>query len=382
MPTSLTKINVTLTSEIPVTFRTQKAANSLDIDIQKKSTHRLDIVGIDLETPWNLGLVVGASGSGKTTLARHVWNEATELIVDEDVALIEQFPRGYSYEDCAAALTSVGLNSVPCWIRPLKTLSNGQRARAKLALNLAHNAGLIIEDEWTSVVDRTVAKVMSHAIQKRLRATDRQGVLLSCHYDVIEWLNPDWIIDCNTATFTCRRSMVPGFERQDRLRFDVREVSKHTWGAFSKYHYLSEKLPRGRIYSYGLFQADNQIGYVCYAAYIIGDQETFFFNRVVIHPDYSGFGLGIRLVEFTAEHMLQSGRAKRILGKFSSLPMAKACDKHPRFRLMKEDLQLLRGKVGRTSGSGKAASIRNKVRTWTYQFIPRDYYVNAVRLGP
>jgi ABC-type dipeptide/oligopeptide/nickel transport system ATPase subunit len=370
MSSGLKVIEVTLSSEVPRTFRTQKAAQSLDIDIEKKSTHHLRIEGVDLESPWNLGLVVGASGSGKTTLARKVWDETPELLIDEKVALIEAFPRGYAYEDCATALTAVGLNSVPCWIRPIRTLSNGQRARAKLALNLAHHRGLIVEDEWTSVVDRTVAKVMSHAIQKSLRKAGRQAVLLSCHYDVIDWLNPDWIMDCNTATFTCRRKMVPTHERQDRLRFDVREVSKHTWGAFKKYHYLSEVLPKGRIYSYGLFQGENQVGYVCYAAYIIGDQETFFFNRLVIHPDYCGFGLGLSLVKASADHMLKEARAKRILGKFSSIPMKKACESSESFRLLKEDLQLLKGTVGKTSGSGKAQAIRNKVRTWTFCYLP------------
>ena len=58
----------------------------------------------------------------------------------------------------------MGLSQVPCWVRPAFTLSNGQQARAKIALTLADNKDLAVIDEWTSVVDRTVAKVMSHAV--------------------------------------------------------------------------------------------------------------------------------------------------------------------------------------------------------------------------
>lgn len=360
---------LTLTSPVSQGFRSQKAANSLDIDVEKKSIHHLH-VSADLSTPFNVGLIVGASGSGKTTLARHIWGETSDFSVNEQVATIEQFPLGYTYEQCAVALTSVGLTSVPCWIRPFYTLSNGQRVRAKLALKLAHDAALIIEDEWTSVVDRTVAKVMSHAIQKHLRKADRQAVLLSCHYDVIEWLNPDWIIDCNTGDYQDRRAMVGTFERTDRLRFEVAEVSKHTWNAFSRYHYLSAVLPKGRIYTYGLFHGEDQIGFVCYAAYIIGDQETFFSNRVVVHPDYVGFGLGLELVDITAQHMLDTGRAKKILAKFSSEPMYKARVKSRRWKLKRADVHIKRAPAGDTARSGRSKCLRSKVRTWTFEYVP------------
>ena len=59
---------VRLESPVSTSFRCQKAADSLDIDVSKKSVHELN-VSADIETHFNIGLILGASGSGKTTLA-------------------------------------------------------------------------------------------------------------------------------------------------------------------------------------------------------------------------------------------------------------------------------------------------------------------------
>ncbi len=312
---------VHLESPVFTTYRCQKAANSLDIDTEKKSKHHL-AVAADLKAPFNVGLIVGASGSGKTTLAIF-GDQCFDIEIDPTRPIIDQFPDDWNYDDCAAALSGIGLTAVPCWIRPVYTLSNGQRARAEAALAMARtDRNIICIDEWTSVVDRTVAKVMSHCVQKHARRAKRQVILNSCHYDVIEWLNPDWIIDCNKQTYTDRRSMVGSFERSDRLRFDIREVGRSTWPYFSKYHYLSDRLPGGKIFTFGLFEGANQIGFQCFAAYIIGDHRTFFSNRTVIHPDYAGLGLGIHLINETSKEMVR--RNFRVKAKFSSMPIYKA----------------------------------------------------------
>lgn len=198
--------DVTLQCPASQSFRCQKAANSVDLDLAKKLQHNLRI-SIDLETPFNVGLIVGASGSGKTTLAEKIFGNLPFLqLLDLQAPIIEQFPASYTYEDCVRALNGSGLSQVPCWIRPAYTLSNGQRARAEIALQLASDRDPIVIDEFTSVVDRTVAKAMSHTVQKVARAANRRVILLSCHYDVIEWLNPCFIVDCNKAEYTDRRA--------------------------------------------------------------------------------------------------------------------------------------------------------------------------------
>lgn len=184
-----------------MSFRCVKAANSCDLDLNKKLKHDLSI-DIDLSGDWNIGLIVGASGSGKTTLAHHIFgSDCFESKIDKSKSVIDLFDSNKTYEDCAHALTSMGLSAVSCWVRPLHTLSNGQQARAQAALAMHEDKDIVIIDEWTSVVDRTVAKAMSVSCSKSARRNNKKIILLACHYDIIDWLEPDWIIDCNEQKF-------------------------------------------------------------------------------------------------------------------------------------------------------------------------------------
>jgi ABC-type ATPase with predicted acetyltransferase domain len=183
------------------------ACDSLDIDIEKKSVHHLKIDNINIPDQWNIGVVYGASGSGKTSLIKYIFGEdAFKAIMDDDAPIISQLPADFNYDTCANILNGIGLTSVVCWVRPVKTLSNGQRARAEAALLMTSNNEIVLIDEWTSVVDRTVAKAMSHCVQKFARANNKKIILCSCHFDILEWVKPDWMIDCNKQEFCLPQS--------------------------------------------------------------------------------------------------------------------------------------------------------------------------------
>ena len=67
------EIEVILKSDVNKEFRCQVAANSLDIDVEKKSIHHLKVNNIKIPDQWNIGLVYGNSGSGKTTMIKHLF---------------------------------------------------------------------------------------------------------------------------------------------------------------------------------------------------------------------------------------------------------------------------------------------------------------------
>jgi len=361
-----------LESPVAASFRCVRAADSLDIDVKKKSVHELRVT-LDLETPYQLGVIVGASGSGKTTLARQLFGDAALVtILDDTRPVIDQFPESWDYDRCAAALSGIGLTSVPCWIRPLYTLSNGQRARAEAALKLAgaNSKTPVVIDEWTSVVDRTVAKVMSHCVQKYARRSEgARIVLLSCHYDVLDWLNPDWVIDCNRQEYTDRRGLWRGFTRTEHLRFDIAPVDRRTWAMFSKYHYLSDRLPAGLCVTFGVFHGADQIGFQCFAEYTpqrTGHRRVLHSNRTVIHPDYAGLGLGIRVINLTSGEMVRRGY--RVMAKFSSAPVYRAMRNQRVWRYLGTDR-----KIGRTNYGARLLrtkdSFRENVTTYRFEYV-------------
>lgn len=363
-------IDIKLQSEIFSSFKCQVAANSLDIDVAKKSVHHLRIDNVAIPDSWSIGLIYGASGSGKTSMATTLFGkDIFSAILNEDLPIIEQFTAEYTYEECAALLNGIGLNSVPCWIRPVKTLSNGQKARAEAALLMCQDKEVVFIDEWTSVVDRTVAKAMSVCLHKFAKKHNKKIVLLSCHYDILEWLKPDWLIDCNKQRFELPQSDSFFFSEREQLKFDIKEIDRTSWKYFSKYHYLSDNLPGGKLYLYGIFHGKNQIGFQCFANYTPhkpGTTIIYHSNRTVVHPDYNGLGLGIKLINETSKLLKQKINC-RIMAKFSSVPVFKAMIKQKEWRFLGE--KRLMGKMKTGGSMDRKGGFREKgVKTYNFEY--------------
>jgi hypothetical protein len=87
-----------------------------------------------------------------------------------------------------AALSAVGLGTVPSWLRPYSVLSTGEKFRAEFARILLSRKTRIVIDEFTSVVDRQIARIGAHAFARAWRRSKgRQVILLGCHRDIVEW---------------------------------------------------------------------------------------------------------------------------------------------------------------------------------------------------
>lgn len=160
----------------------------------------LPIEGID----WQIGLIVGASGTGKTSIGRSLFGGGK--IIDlyagwpADQPIVEAISPGGDFDTVTGSLANVGLGDVPSWLRPFNALSNGQQFRAGLARLISDAPDEVIVDEFTSVIDRQIAKIGALAFGKGWRRNKgKRIVLLSCHYDIIEWLQPDWVFDTGTG---------------------------------------------------------------------------------------------------------------------------------------------------------------------------------------
>jgi GNAT superfamily N-acetyltransferase len=187
-------------------------------------------------------------------------------------------------------------------MRPYRTLSTGEAFRATCARALAESGGLAVIDEFTSVVDRQVARVASHTIQKAVRRAKQQMIAVTCHYDVEEWLQPDWMYDVAASEFTWR-----SVQSHPPVEFEVRKCDRALWGMFARHHYLSSKLHPASH---------------CFAAYVDGRPVAFtsYLNfphpktrnikmghRLVVLPDWQGLGLAGRLDDWLGQHLYEQG---------------------------------------------------------------------------
>lgn len=150
--------------------------------------------------PWNITLILGNSGSGKSTLLKTLGDIQTP-VYDNTKSCISQFDR-LSEKDICNIFHAVGLSSIPTWLQKPNQLSNGEKARLDLIYYIVHteNDKPILYDEFTSVINRNVALSMSYALQRYIRKENKKAILCSCHYDIIEALSPDYIINLNSQT--------------------------------------------------------------------------------------------------------------------------------------------------------------------------------------
>lgn len=92
---------------------------------------------------------------------------------------------------------------MPVWCRPRNVLSIGEGFRADLALNIESER---IFDEFTSTIDRNVAKSTCNSIQRYIRDNELSRVVFcSCHNDYIPFLKPDIVVDLDEQkVYDCR----------------------------------------------------------------------------------------------------------------------------------------------------------------------------------
>ena len=194
--------NIVKTAKVKQSFRTESVKGQFDLHIENEVKEQFH-GNIAIENrDWQVGCIVGASGSGKSTIAREMFENFYINNYEYDGnAVIDNMPEHLTVEEIQRCFNSVGFATIWSWLKPYHVLSNGERMRVDLARAILSSNDMIVFDEFTSVVDRTVAKTASAAVNKAIRKTDKKFIAVGCHRDIIEWLEPDWIYDTDEKRF-------------------------------------------------------------------------------------------------------------------------------------------------------------------------------------
>lgn len=256
------------------------------------------------DTSWSIGVIVGPSGSGKTSIGRQLWGGAAFADFDDwlsDRPIVDAIAPSGGFDDVTAALAAVGLGDVPAWLRPYAVLSNGEKFRANLARVICEAPAQIVIDEFTSVVDRQIAKFGALAFSKAWRRLSKTGgnqcVLLSCHYDIIDWVEPDWVFDTATGQYSGR-----GLWRRPKFDVEIWQTDQRYWKLFEPHHYL--KLPAMIAATNYVATVDGEL--VAHVAFSTraGLREARA-CRLVVMPEWQGAGVGTRFLNAVCQMWLE-----------------------------------------------------------------------------
>jgi GNAT superfamily N-acetyltransferase len=330
MPRELTMhIDVTLECPVHDSFRVRQVAGMFDVPLEAKCRARFSVDLPEPDGDWQIGAIVGPSGSGKSSVARAAYGEALHRghAWPDDKAVIDCLG-DRPIKQITQMLTAVGFSSPPSWVKPYHVLSNGEKFRCDLARALLCGGPLVAFDEFTSVVDRTVAQIGSAAVarairgplsfvscplslasgERRRQGTRDQGqgtkdhlrfVAVTCHRDVLPWLEPDWVLDMATGTLDRRRL------RRPRIVLDVYHCGREAWRLFAPHHYLSARLNRA-VRCYLATWHDEPVAF-CALLAALGRRGVWRISRIVVLPDYQGIGIGGRFIETIGELYGDSG---------------------------------------------------------------------------
>ena len=299
--------------KISDSFRTAAIRGQFDFE-NESSDHKWD-VNIDLPSDWQIGVIVGPSGSGKTTIGKEYFGAENYFTGFEwsDKSVVDDFQDYLDIRDITTALSSVGFSSPPNWLQPYNTLSNGQKFRVEMARVLFDERELIVVDEFTSVVDRTVAQVGSYAIQKYIRKNikSKKLVLLSCHYDILDWLQPDWIYDVSTGK--TERGLL---RQRPPIVIDIYKAPRSVWGIFKHHHYLTSSLSSNSKCIVATVNG-KLAGFSAYSHSFGHARKRL--NRQVILPDYQGLGLGMVMANYLGDMLLKEGHPLSVISSHPAL---------------------------------------------------------------
>lgn len=280
------------------TFRAAAVKSLFNADAADCDRFALDVDLPIEDMDWQLGVVVGPSGSGKTSIGAEIFGPDAiyqPLGWTDGRTIIDDIAPAASLDEVTAALSAVGLGTVPSWLRPYAVLSNGERFRADLARIICERPARVVIDEFTSVVDRQIARIGALAFSKAWRRTDGRAVLLSCHYDILEWLEADWVYDTRSGRFLAGRERW----RRPKIELQVEQADGSAWPIFEPHHYL--KLPRMVAARYYLGLVDGEpVAHLALSPRL--EVKGVRGCRLVIMPEWQGAGIGLRFLEAVARH--------------------------------------------------------------------------------
>jgi len=284
-------------------FRVQQVIGMFDLPSADTLQTEVDVEVPGLDEEWSIGLIVGSSGDGKSTVAQHAFGDA--------VYRNKPWPANRAMIDClgdhpikqiTGTLTAIGFSSPPSWIKPYRVLSTGEQFRANLARAFLCDRPLVVFDEFSGSVCRAVAKTSSIAIAKAIRSRrlDKRFVAVTCHDDVRQWLESDWVLNMASGQLAWGRL------RRPRITLKVTGCAPEAWQIFRQHHYLSGALHRSSQCYLASWNGDP----VAFAAVIpaAGHYRVDRVTRVVVLPAYQGIGCGTALLSAVGRHLRRHER--------------------------------------------------------------------------
>ena len=252
-----------------------------------------------------------------------------------------------------------------------------------------------VVDEYSSVVDRTAAQIGSAAVARTIRKHNLQFIAVTCHYDVLDWLQPDWVYDVAAETMVAATSASPlGLPTQHgdagvaatssrealrrsrpKIEMEITRTDRSAWQRFKPHHYLSAALNPSAA-CYVALVRDQPAAFTAVLPFPHPTHSGWREHRTVCLPDFQGVGIGNAMSEFVAALYRATGKPYT------------STTSHPAmiFHRAKSSLWRMTRKPGLTGGSGRRFSLMRKTAaidrlTAGFEYVGPPRFSDARQFG-
>ena len=120
------------------------------------------------------------------------------------------------------------------------------------------------------------------------------------HYDILEWVQPDWVIDTKTKTF--RRERL----RRPDINLEIWKVDSSYWKFYKPHYYLDLPMPIAAEYFIGTVDGELACHMAISPGFNFGGYRG---TRLVTMPEWQGAGVGSKFLNFMGQYCLD-GKAR------------------------------------------------------------------------
>jgi len=117
---------------------------------------------------------------------------------------------------------------------------------------------------------------------------------VTCHYDVLDWLEPDWVYEPHTGKLARGRLW-----RRPPVDLEIFRVDRSAWKLFSSHHYLSSDIHKGSARFVAAY-AGQPAAFTAVLSFPHSSKPSWREHRTVCLPDFQGVGIGNAMSEYIA----------------------------------------------------------------------------------
>ena len=127
-----------------------------------------------------------------------------------------------------------------------------------------------------------------------MRSRKLRFIAVSCHEDVIDWLQPDWVYRPAEDAFTWRL-----LRRRPTITLEVSRCRSDQWRLFAPNHYLSHSLAPSATCFLARWEG-RPVAFSAWLPFVGAGRPARREHRTVTLPDYQGVGVGHALSSLVA----------------------------------------------------------------------------------